>query len=120
MKLAQMLPPGWLHVARNLIFVNILMRDSERDEKIGRIYRHKTADRQRLSFLDAELSNAACLFKKVSSQLEALLARQPADVDSVLSRVNVDYLLRLLAERQQIERRIAEANEQLHNLGARP
>jgi hypothetical protein len=96
------------------------MTVDEQAEKIGRIYRYKTADRQRLSFIDAELSNAASLFKKASSQLEALLARHPSEVDSVLSRVDVDHVLRLLAERRQLQRRIAEANEELRALGARP
>jgi hypothetical protein len=96
------------------------MTAQERDEKIGRIYRHKTADRHRLSFIDAELSNAACALKKASSQLQALLDRQPSAVDSALSRVDIDQILRLLAERRQLERRIADANEQLLQLGARP
>ena len=96
------------------------MTAHERDEKIGRIYRHKTADRQRLSFIDAELSNAACLFKKASSQLQALLDKQPSEIDSALSRIDVGQILRLLAERRQLERRIADANEQLRHLGARP
>lgn len=96
------------------------MTGHERDEKIGRIYRHKTADRQRLSFIDAELSNAACLFKKAASQLEALLAREPSEADSALSRIHVDAILQLLAERDQIQRRIADANDELRELGARP
>lgn len=96
------------------------MTGQERDEKIGRIYRHKTADRHRLSFIDAELSNAACLFKKASSQLEALLAGERSEIDSVLSRIDVNRLLELLAEREQIQRRIADANDELRELGARP
>ena len=96
------------------------MSSHQQDELIGRIYRYKTADRNRLSFIDAELSTAACLFKKASSQMEALLARQPSEIDSVLSRIDVDRILQLLAERAQIQRRIAEANEQLRGLGVRP
>lgn len=96
------------------------MTGPEQDEKIGRIYRHKTADRHRISFIDAELSNAACLFKKASSQLEALLAAEPSEVDSALSRIDVDRILELLAEREQIQKRIADANNELRELGARP
>jgi uncharacterized protein YPO0396 len=96
------------------------MSSQHRDELIGRIYRHKTADRERVSFIDAELASAVCLFKKASSQLEALLAKQPSEIDSVLSRIHVNEILKLLGERRQIERRISEANEQLRNLGVRP
>ena len=96
------------------------MSTHQQDELIGRIYRHKTADRQRLSFIDAELSATACLFKKASSQLEALLSKQPSEIDSVLSRIDVDAVLRLLAERTQLQKRIADANDQLRNLGVRP
>lgn len=96
------------------------MSTHNQDELIGRIYRHKTADRQRLSFIDAELSSAACVMKKASSQLEALLANQPSEIDSVLSRIHIDGILKLLAERNQLKRRIAEANERLRSLGVRP
>ena len=96
------------------------MTADERNGKIGRICRHKMADRRRLSFVDAELSNAACLFKKASSQREALLARRPSEVRSALSRIDVAHVLRLLAEPSQLETRIAEANEELRDLGARP
>ncbi|MBV8550558.1 MAG: hypothetical protein JOY54_04605 [Acidobacteriaceae bacterium] len=96
------------------------MNSHNQDELIGRIYRHKAAHRQRLSFIDAELSNAASLLKKASSQMEALLAREPSKIDSVLSRIDIDEILKLLAERAQLQRRIADANEQLQKLGVRP
>lgn len=96
------------------------MNSHRHEELIGRIYRHKAADKQRLSFIDAELTTTVCLFKKAASQMEALLARQPSEIDSVLSRIHIDEVLKLLGERAQLHRRITEANEQLRNLGARP
>ena len=87
-----------------------------REELIGRLLRYRTADKQRLSFIDAELSSTAALFKKASSQLEALLANQPAGFDSVLSRIDMDHILKLLAERAELERRMIETNEQLRKL----
>lgn len=87
------------------------------NERIGRIYRHKAENRKRLASIDAELSDAAQLFKKASSQLECLLANERAEVEPVLSRVNVDRVLKLIAEREQIFNRLAQANVELRGLG---
>jgi hypothetical protein len=98
----------------------ILQMDTHHhDELIGRIYRHKTADRKRLAFIDAELSDAAQLFKKAAAQTECLLAGERSELEPVLAKLSVDRILKLIAERQQICRRLAEANEQLKRLGAR-
>jgi hypothetical protein len=94
------------------------MNTGHRSELIGRIYRQKTEYRKRLAFIDAELSDAAQLFKKAASQLECLLARERSELEPVLSKVDVNYVLKLVAEREQIYRRIAEANEELRRLGA--
>lgn len=93
------------------------MNNHPENERIGRIYRHKTEYRKRLSFIDAELSDASQLFKKASAQLECLLAHERAEVEPVLSKVNVDRVLKLLAEREQIHDRLAEANRELRRLG---
>jgi uncharacterized protein YPO0396 len=93
------------------------MNTHRQDELIGRIYRHKTEDRKRLAFVEAELSDAAALFKTAGSQLESLLARQRSELEPVLSKLNVDRVLKLVAEREQIYRRLADANEELRRLG---
>jgi uncharacterized protein YPO0396 len=95
------------------------MNTHRQDELIGRIHRHQTEDRKRLAFVEAELSDAAQLFKKAASQLECLLARQRSELEPVLSRLNIDRVLKLLAEREQICRRLADANEELRRLGVR-
>jgi uncharacterized protein YPO0396 len=95
------------------------MDTHQQDELIGRIYRHKTEDRKRLSAIDAELSEIATLFRKAGAQLEALLAKQRSELQPVLAKLNVDHVLRLLAEREQLHTRMAEANAQLRNLGVR-
>jgi ABC-type transporter Mla subunit MlaD len=95
------------------------MDTHNRDELIGRIYRQKTEHRKRLAFIDAELSDAAEAFKTAASQLQCLLAGERSDLESALSKLDVDRVLKLLAEREQIYRRIAEANQQLKQLGVR-
>jgi hypothetical protein len=95
------------------------MNTREQDEQIGRIYRHKTDHRKRLSFVDAELSGAVNLFRKAATQLECLLAKQPSEVTSALSQLNIERILRLLAEREQLQRKISDANEELKRLGVR-
>lgn len=95
------------------------MNTREQDEQIGRIYRHKTDHRKRLSFIDAELGHTVTLFRKAASQLECLLAKQPAELNSTLSQLNINRVLGLLAEREQLHRKISDANEQLRQLGVR-
>lgn len=95
------------------------MKTPQKDELIGRIYRHKSEDRKRLAFIEAELSDAAQLFKKAASQLEALLDRQRSELEPVLAQLNIDRVLQLIAEREQIYLRFADANEQLRRLGVR-
>jgi hypothetical protein len=93
------------------------MNTHEQDEQIGRIYRHKTDHRKRLAFIDAELGNTVGLFRKAGSQLEALLAKQRCELNSTLSQLNIDQILRLLAEREQLQRKISDANDELRRLG---
>jgi uncharacterized protein YPO0396 len=95
------------------------MNKHQQDELIGRIYRHKTEDRKRLAFIDAELSDAAQLFKKAAAQLECLLARERSELEPVLSKISIDQVLKLIAEREQIYRRLAQANQELRRLGVR-
>jgi len=95
------------------------MSSREQDEQIGKIYRHKTDDRKRLAFIEAELGDTVNLLRKAASQLECLLARQPAELNSSLSQLNIDHVLRLIAEREQLQRKIAQANDQLRRLGVR-
>lgn len=95
------------------------MDTHRQDELIGRIYRYKTEDRKRLAFIDAELSDAAQLFKTAASQLESLLARERSDLEPVLSKLDINRVLKLVAEREQIYQRLADANQQLRRLGVR-
>lgn len=93
------------------------MNTANKDEMIGRIYRAKTADRQRLAFINSELSGIAGLLRKASSQLECLLANERSELHSVLSQLNIGSTLQLLAEREQLTRNIDTANEELKRLG---
>jgi hypothetical protein len=83
---------------------------------VGRLLRHRETDAKRLSFINAELSQAVVALKTACSQLTALLDRHPSDVHSALSRVDVNYILKLLAEREHVCRRIAAADGELRRL----
>jgi outer membrane PBP1 activator LpoA protein len=96
------------------------MASQQQDEVIGKLYRCKDAERKRLALIDAELSTAAELLKTAATQLDKLLSKQPSEVQPALSRVDVNSILKLLAERQLLQRRIAEANEKLKALGVDP
>jgi ABC-type transporter Mla subunit MlaD len=90
---------------------------ANKDEMIGRVYRAKTANRQRLAFVNSELNAIALLFKKASSQLECLLANERSELNSVLSQLDINRTLQLLAEREKLNRDIHSANEELKRLG---
>jgi hypothetical protein len=94
------------------------MNTAHKDELIGRIYRAKTTDRQRLAFINSELSGIAELFKKASSQLECLLANERSELHSVLSQLNIGSTLQLLAEREQLTHNIEIADGELKRLRA--
>jgi hypothetical protein len=93
------------------------MNPVNKDEMIGRIYRAKTGNRQRLAFVNSELSGIAVLLKKASSQLECVLANERAGLNSVLSQLDINHTLELIAEREQLTRDIQSANEELKRLG---
>lgn len=93
------------------------MNTGSEDEMIGRIYRAKTANRKRLAFVNSELNGNAVLLKKASSQLECLLANERSELTVVLSQLNIDRILQLLAEREKLNRDIHSANEELKRLG---
>ena len=61
------------------------MSTASKDERIGRIYRTKRFNRQRLAFINSELGGIAVLLKKASSQLECLLANERSELQPVLS-----------------------------------
>lgn len=94
--------------------------NSEHEEAIGKVLRHRDSDMQRLSFVNAELSQSARNLKTAASQLELLLDQKPSEVHSVLSRVNINHVLKLLAEREQLCNRIGEANAHLKRLRSGP
>jgi hypothetical protein len=95
------------------------MNTREQDEQIGKIYRHKKEHQKRLYFIDAELGSTVNLLRKAASQLEALLQKQPSELNSALSQLDVNHMLALLAEREQLQRKISDANEALRRLGVR-
>jgi hypothetical protein len=94
------------------------MNSPEPEEAIGKIYRCRDADVKRISFINAELSDAARCLKTVASQLEALLNDQRSEVQPAIAKIDINGILKLLAERYQLLRRVAEANRQLRHLGA--
>lgn len=93
------------------------MDTPNKDELIGRIYRAKTTNRQRLAFVNSELTRIGTLFKKASSQIECLLGNERSELHSVLSQLDIGRALQLLAEREQLTRDIHSANEELKRLG---
>lgn len=95
------------------------METHNREEMIGKIYRQQAEFRKAVSFIDAELSDAAGNFKKAATQIECLIADRPADVGPALSKINTDRILKILAERERLQRRLGDAREQLKRLGAR-
>jgi len=95
------------------------MNAQDRDEMIGRILRQQTEDRKAVAFVDAELSDAANSFKKAATQIECLISRQPADVGSALSRINMERILNRLAQREQLQRKLETADEHLRRLGTK-
>jgi hypothetical protein len=88
------------------------------NEAIGKLLRHRDVDVKRLSFVNAELSQAAVALKTASSQLTALLDRHPSEAHSALSRVDINHILKLLGEREHLCRKIAAADGELRRMNA--
>lgn len=93
------------------------MNEAHKDEMIGRIYRDKTVNRKRLALVNSELAGTVTLLKKASAQLDCLLANERSELHSVLSQLDVNRTLALLAEREQLNRKIHDANDELRKLG---
>jgi hypothetical protein len=93
------------------------MSDANKDEMIGRTYREKTTNRKRLAVVNAELAGISILFKKAGSQLECVLANERSELHSVLSQLNIDHALALLAEREELNRKMRSADDELRKLG---
>lgn len=89
------------------------------DEIIGRICRQESADRKALAFVDAQLSDTANLFRKAATQIDCLLANEPSELGPALAKINMDHILKVLAQRQQLQRRLADAHALLKLHGAR-
>lgn len=83
-------------------------------EQVGQIYRQQAERRKTLAFIDAELSGVANLFKKTATQLENLLTHNRADVESALSRIDMDQILKLVRQRTEVQRALRDAVEELH------
>lgn len=95
------------------------MAGESRDEIIGRIYRQRAEDRKAIAFIDAELSDAANAFRTAATQIECLISQQASDAGPALARIHMDRILRRVAERERLQRRLADAEEQLKRLLAR-
>ncbi len=95
------------------------MNSPQHEEAVGKLYRQRDADSKRLSFIKAELSDAAVCLKTAASQIEALLSSQRSEVQPAIANIDMHRILRLLAEHEQLQRRMAEANQQLRRLGVR-
>ena len=93
------------------------MNTGQQADQIGRIYRQKKDHQKRLCFINAELGSTANVLRKAASQLEALLDSQPSELNSALSQLDVNHVLELLAEREQLQRKISHANETLRRFG---
>ena len=94
------------------------MSGLKKQEEIGRIYRTQSVNRERLAFINSELSGVSVLLKKASSQLECLLAHERSDINAALSQIDINRVVQLIAAREKLMRDIDAANEQLKRLGA--
>ncbi|HEX4231916.1 MAG TPA: hypothetical protein VHZ07_24835 [Bryobacteraceae bacterium] len=86
-------------------------------EAAGRIYRHKKADRHALDYIDAEIGAAANDFRIAACQLENLLADDRSDVGPALAKINMPGLLKNLADREVLRRKLADCDRALRKLG---
>jgi hypothetical protein len=93
------------------------MNSPQHEEAVGKLYRQRDADSKRLSFINAELSDAAACLKTVANQIEALLSNRQSGVQPAIAKVDIHRILKLLAEHAQLQRHIAEANGELRRLG---
>lgn len=59
----------------NMLLLIEVTNSREEDEQIGGAYRRKTHHRKKMSFIDAELSDAVNPLRKAASRLECLLAK---------------------------------------------
>jgi hypothetical protein len=82
----------------------------------GKILRNQAAYRENLAYIDAELSNNAAVFRRAACQLENLLKGEPAMVSEALSTIDMNRLLRLLADRHVTTRKLADCAKELERL----
>ncbi|HEX4809675.1 MAG TPA: hypothetical protein VH325_12135 [Bryobacteraceae bacterium] len=87
-------------------------------EAIGRIYRHQKSDRQALAYIDAELSEAANNFRTAACQLENLLANARSNVGPALANIDMAAVLRALANREVLQRKLANSQAALRKFNA--
>jgi hypothetical protein len=85
-------------------------------EAAGRIYRHRKTDRHALDYIDAEISEAANNFRIAACQLENLLSGDRSDVGPALAKIDMPGLLKNLADREVLQRKLADCDRALRKL----
>jgi hypothetical protein len=88
-------------------------------EAAGRIYRYRKTDRQALDYIDAEISEATNNLRIAATQLENLLTDDRSDVGPALAKIDMPGLLRNLADREVLQRKLADCERALRKLGER-
>ena len=92
------------------------MTATEKEQAVGKLLREERDAHTRCAYVDAELSDAATLFQKAATQIEAMLANDPASVTSALSRINMNHVIAMLGEREVLQRKINAAHVEINRL----
>ncbi len=93
---------------------------AQETEAAGRVYRHRKTDQHALDYIDAEISEAANNFRIAACQLENLLADDRSDVGPVLAKIDIPRLLKNLADREVLQRKLADCERALRKLDKKP
>ena len=94
------------------------MTIEERKLASGKLLREERGAHERRAYVDAELSDAATLFRKAATQVESLLADERSTATSALSKINMAHILSMIAERDVLQRKIAAAHAELQRMHA--
>lgn len=90
--------------------------NEQNEQNLGKLLREDRAARERRDFIDAELSDAAALFRTVATQIEALLRGQRCDTNTSLSKLDVKRTIELLGEREVLQRKLNDTQEAIRRL----
>jgi hypothetical protein len=87
-----------------------------REQTIGKLMRDMRDAKQRRDIVDAELSQFAGTLRTAATQIEALLVGQRCCTGSPLSRLDMDRVMQLLADREALQRKIGGMQDELKRL----